>query len=151
VPTSIYRINSAIILTAGSGGVNASDITIRDAGGGTTRAIIPAGFGITRQSIFTVPAGNTLQIISQIFSINRSGGGAQRFATFQTFFQTSAGVHRLPLELSISDQNPYRHDGVPGITVPEKTDFCHRCAVVSNDNTNVSGGWLGVMRLNTLI
>lgn len=151
VPTQLYRINQSLIMSAGSDGTNAGDITIRDAGAGATRAIIPAGFGITRQSVFTVPAGYTLQVISQLFSINRTGGGGGRYATLQTFIRNAVtGMFRLPLELSISDQNPYRHDGVPGLVLPEKTDFCHRCAVVSTNATNVSGGWLGIMRLNTL-
>jgi hypothetical protein len=151
LPTQLFRINGALILSAGSGGTNAADLTVRDSGGGTTRALIPAGFGITRQSIFTVPAGYTLQIISQIFSINRSGGGATKYATVQNFIKNAAtGMFRLPLEIGFSDQNPYRHDGIPGVTLGEKTDYCHRCAVVSANGTNVSAGWLGVMRLNTL-
>ena len=151
VPTSLFRVNTFLMASAGSAGINAGDILIRDAGAGTTRAVIPAGYGNARQSVFTVPAGNTLQIISQVFSINRSGGGTERYATLQTFIRNAVtGMYRLPFEVSVSDQFPYRHDGAPGITLTEKTDFCHRCAVVNVNATNVTAGWLGVMRLNTL-
>jgi len=149
IPTSLYRINGALIMSAGTGKVNAADITIRDAGAGTTRCVIPAGYGITRQSIYTVPAGHTLQIISQLFCVNRQAG-VGRFATFATFVQTSAGIYRMPLELSIGDEPPYRHDGAPGLMLPEKTDFCHRCTAVSADNTDITAAWLGVLKDNTV-
>jgi hypothetical protein len=145
--TPLYRINSALITSAGSGKTNAGSITIRDAGGGTTRALIPAGYGITRQSQFTVPRGWTLQVISQLFGFNRSSASA-RSATFATFIQSSSGMYRMPLEITVGDDQPYRHDGIPGITIPEKTDFGYRCTYVSNDNSDLTGAWLGVMKRN---
>lgn len=149
IPTSLFRVNSALIASAGSGKVNAGDLTIRDAGAGTTRAIIPLGYGITRQSAYTVPAGSTLQIISQFFGFNEVAGG-NKFARFATYIQSPSGFYRLPLELAIGDEPPYRHDGIPGLILPEKTDFALRCTAVSNDNTNLTAAWLGVQRLNTV-
>lgn len=150
IPTQKLRVQSALIMSAGSGKVNAGDILVRDAGGGTTRAIIPAGYGVTRQSQFTVPAGWTLQVLSILMCFNRiaSGAGA-RFATFATFVQSNVGFYRLPLEVTIGDEPPYRHDGIPGITVAEKNDFCMRCTIVSDSNSDITAGWLGVMRKNT--
>jgi len=148
VPSQVLRINSALIASAGSGKINAGDIVIRDAGAGTTRAVIPAGYGITRQSQFTVPAGWTLQVISILLCFNRVAASS-RFGTFATFFQSSAGFYRMPLEITISDDSPYRHDGIPGITVTEKTDFGMRCTFVSNDNSDATAAWLGIMRKNT--
>jgi hypothetical protein len=148
IPISLFRINAALIASAGTGKVNAGELTIRDAGAGTTRAIIPLGYGITKQSIFTVPAGFTLQVISQFFGFN-SVTKDSRFAKFATFVQSPNGFYRLPLELATSDAFPYRHDGEPGLILPEKTDFCLRCTAVSDDNSNVTAAWLGVMRSNT--
>lgn len=150
IPISLFRVNTAMIMSAGTGKVNAGDISIRDTGGGTVRAILPAGYGITRQSSFTVPAGNTLQILSQFFGFNEVAGG-NKFARFATFIQSSAGVYRMPLELAIGDEPPYRHDGSPGLTIPEKTDFCHRCTAISNDNSSVTAAWLGIMRVNGVV
>lgn len=147
IPTQLLRINSALIMSAGSGKVNAGDILVRDAGGGTTRAVIPAGYGITRQAQFTVPAGWTLQVVSMLFCFNRVSGGA-RFATFAIFIQSSSGFYRMPLELTIGDEPPYRHDGIPGLTIPEKNDFSIRCNYSSNDNADITSGWLGIMRKN---
>lgn len=149
IPTSLFRINSALLMSAGTGKINAGDLTIRDAGAGATRAIIPLGYGITRQSIYTVPAGSTLQIISQFFGFNEVAGG-NKFARFATYIQSPNGFYRLPLELAIGDEPPYRHDGIPGIILNEKTDFALRCTAVSNDNTNLTAAWLGVQRLNTV-
>lgn len=150
LPTQLIRINSALIMSAGSGKINAGNILVRDSGGGTTRAIIPASYGITRQSQFTVPAGWTLQIVSILMCFNRlASGAAARSATLATFIQSNLGFYRLPLEITIGDEPPYRHDGVPGIAVAEKNDFCMRCTVVSDNNSDITAGWLGVMRKNT--
>lgn len=148
LPTPLLRVNSVFIMSAGSGKVNAGDILIRDAGAGTTRAIVPAGYGITRQSQFTVPAGWTLQVVSMLFCFNRASAGA-RFATFATYIQSQQGFYRMPLEITIGDEPPYRHDGIPGLVITEKTDFSLRCNFTSNDNADITAGWLGVMRKNS--
>lgn len=145
IPTQLFRINSAVILTSGSGQVNAGTLTIQDAGAGTARAIIPLGYGITKQSQFTVRAGYTLQIISSFFNVQRQG--TEPGATVSTWARTSNGTYRMALELTVSG-NPYRHDGIPGIIVPEKTDFGFRCTAVKSNNTDITAAWLGIMRAN---
>lgn len=153
VPTPCYRINTFIITSAGSGGVNAGDIIIRDAGGGTVRGIIPTGLGTAQQSNYTVPAGWTLQIVSQLFALVKNQGGGVRYADIATFMQfpasASGSFYRLPVTYSVSDSGPYRHDGLPGIVLTEKTDFILRVRSVSANGTGVSASWLGVMRNNT--
>lgn len=147
------RINSAITTTKGSGApavraVNVGDIIIRDAGGGTVRAIIPAGKGILRQCVYTTPAGYSLQIVSQYIGFNRgTGGGTTRYLTVSGYIQNSSGVARLPLDLSCNGES-YRHDGIPGITIPEKTDFALEVIAVSADNSDVTAAFLGVLIRN---
>ena len=143
VGTQFFRINSALVASAGSGKVNAGDLTIRDAGAGTTRAIIPAAYGITRQSQYTVAANNTLQIHSMFFCINRPT--SVRDATVATYVQTPAMIYRMPLEISVNG-SPYRHEGLPGIILPEKTDFGLRCTYVSSTNTDITSAWLGILK-----
>lgn len=150
IPTALFRINSALIMSAGTGKVNAGDINIRDVVGGTIRAIIPLGYGLTRQSIYTVPAGKTLSIHSQFFN-NIRAGGTIRDTTIANFIQSPNGFYRLPLELDV-DGNPYRHDGTPGIILPEKTDYAHRVMFTSAANdTNVTSAILGVLFDNTTL
>lgn len=150
------RINSGVTTTKGSGApavgaVNAGDIIIRDSGGGTTRAIIPAGKGILRQAVFTVPVGYSLQIVSQYISFNRgTGGGATRYLTVTGYIQNSLGVARRPLDLSCNGE-AYRHDGIPGIVLPEKTDFALEVIAVSADNSDITGAFLGILVKNELI
>jgi hypothetical protein len=148
IPVQLFRINSATVLSAGTGKTNAGDITFRDLGGGTTRAIVPALYGITRQSAFTVPLGYVMQIVGQVFSLNRLAAAAH--ATIANYIQTPTGVYRMPFEIGISDALPYLHDGLPGPVLPEKTDFVYRCNQVGANNTDITAGFLAVMRLNGL-
>jgi hypothetical protein len=150
------RVNAGLTTVKGSGAVavgavNAGDISIRDSGAGTTRAIIPATKGVLRQAVFTVPAGYTLQIISQYLAFNRgTGGGATRYLTITGYIQNSSGVTRRPLDLSC-DGEAYRHDGIPGITLPEKTDFAMEVIAISADNSDITGAFLGILMKNDLV
>jgi len=155
VPISVSpkRINGSQISSKGSGAPafrasNVGTISIRDAGGGTVRAIIPAGKGITRQCIYTVPLGFTLQIISTLFSVNRVTASNQ-FFTFSSGVQTSTGLIRYPFDVSIGDEPPYRHDGIPGITLPQGVDFCWRNTFASASR-DLSAGILAILRDNSL-
>lgn len=156
IPGSWYRVNGGITTTKGSGApvtraTNAGDILIRDAGGGTVRAIMPAGKGILRQAVFTTEAGYTLQVLSHYIGFNRgTGGGATRYLTVSNFIQNSSGVSRTPLDLSCNGES-YRHDGIPGVIIPEKTDYALDVAAVSADNSDVTGAFLGVLVKNELI
>lgn len=149
LPRQAFRNQAGLITSAGSGKTNAGDIILRDAGGGTVRAIIPAGYGITRQSIFTVPAGFTLSINSTLFAITKAGG-VDKNVTMTNYIQSPAGFYRMPLEVSISQTAPYRHDGLPGIILAEKTDFALRVVEASSDNVSVTGAFLGVLKANTM-
>lgn len=153
-----FRINGGITTTKGSGApatraFNIGDIIIRDSGGGTTRAIIPAGKGITRQAVFTVEAGYTLQILSHYIALNRgTGGGAgvTKFLSVSNFIQSTTGISRTPLDISC-DGEPYRHDGVPGVVIPEKTDYSLEAISVSADNSDVTAAFLGLLMKNDLV
>lgn len=153
---SWFRINSGLTTTKGSGApairaVNVGDIIIRDAGGGTVRAVIPTGKGITRQAVFTVEAGYTLQILSHYIGFNRGTGvGNVRYMTVSNFIQNSSGVSRSPLDLSC-DGEPYRHDGIPGVVIPEKTDYAIDVVAVSADNSDITAAFLGILVKNDII
>lgn len=148
LPTNLLRINTALIMSAGSGETNAGDISIRRVSGGTVQAIVPAGYGITRQAVYTVPAGFTLQITSILLSFNEVAGG-NKFARFATFVRNPvSGLYRMPLEIAIGDEPPYRHDGEPGIPGAEKTDIAIRCTAVSTANLNLTAAFLGILKAN---
>lgn len=150
IPTPLLRVNSAILMTAGSNEVNIGNITIRDTATVTARAYLQAGSGITRSSIYTVPNGYTLVINSMVFTINRAANANDAIEVV-THLRASTGVYREPLILGIDVRNvPYRHDGEPGITVVQKSDFSLRVNFTQNNSVNVTAGWLGILIKNTL-
>lgn len=150
VPTvnTFIAINSGAVLTSGSAHGNVGDIQIRDIGGGTVRNIIDAVYGTMRQSVFTVPAGHTLSVISTFGCINRTAAGGQtNYITMATGQRLLNGTIRLPLEYTFSSVNPYRHDARPGIITTEKNSFFLRCTAQSAA-VDLTGAWLGVLKKN---
>lgn len=148
IPLACLRVNGLALLTAGTGRINAGTVTVRDLGAGTTRSIMPIGYGVARQSVYTVPAGYTLQVISIYIAGLLNSGVATNFDV-STFLQASAGGrYILPITIATGTSGVYRHDAEPGIVVTEKTDFALRVTNVNLDNTAVTGAWLGVMTKN---
>lgn len=150
VPTQIFRINSVLIMSAGTTKVNVGDINVRDSGGGTVRAQVPAGYGISRQAIYTVPVAHTLSVHSVLFAQTKTGG-VERNITMATFFQSPNGFYRMPLEVSVSQSVPYRHEGIPGIILTEKTDFAVRVTAASSSDSSVTAAFLGTLYANTTL
>lgn len=148
IPIPLLRINAVIVLAAGSVGVNVGDINVRDAGGGTIRAMIPAGYGTTRQSQYTVPAGQTLCITSLLFSINRPT--STRDATVATYARPMGGAFIMALELSVAS-DPFLYQSELGIPLAEKTDFGLRCNYVSTSNTDLTAAWTGVLHRSDVL
>lgn len=148
IPLACLRVNGLALISAGTGRINAGDISVRDAGGGTVRSIMPLGYGVARQSIFTVPAGYTLQVTS-IYIAGLTAGGAATNFDVSTFLQASnGGRYILPITITTGSGGVYRHDSTPGIVVGEKVDFALRITAVNVSNTQATGAWLGLMVKN---
>lgn len=141
-----FRINEVRIRTAGSTRVNAGDINIRDVSGGTIRAIVPTGFGLSRSSGYTPPAGYTLLITNYIFCINRPS--TQRDATLVARFRDNTGAYFFNASEVSVDGNPFQRLQTPPAPVPEKTDFIFRCTYASANGTDITAAWTGVLRAN---
>lgn len=78
-----YRINNMIGLTAGSGTVNAGDVTIQTTVGAVVVAFMPVGYGRDQSCRYTVPAGYQLWPIEGYASImDLVGGGVCAFQLF---------------------------------------------------------------------
>lgn len=69
--TSVYRI---AVITSGSGNINAGNITATAVTSATVQAHVPAGYGITQQMIFVVPAGYNAYINTIDFSAVKVAG-----------------------------------------------------------------------------
>lgn len=150
LPRQYFRINQIMVLTAGSTESNVGTITLRDDGGGTTRGLIMPANGISRQAVYTVPANHTLSVHSLFASLNRSNAIAKDI-TIAFSFRSFAGVRRQTLEFSISNNGPYRHDGIPGIIMTEKTDFSLRTVYTGSNDVDVTGAFLGILINNDIL
>lgn len=69
--TDAFRFRRALVLTAGSGAINAGDITIRPSGGGDTRGQIKAGNGNSLDGHYTVPANKAAYLKFVYTNINK--------------------------------------------------------------------------------
>ena len=144
VPQNINRINLGLCSgVPGSNETNVGTITIRDAVGGIVRAIIPAGFGITRHSGFTVPANHQVQVLTMVMSINEPT--STRDASISTWVRPFQSPYRMAFETTI-DGNPFLVRSNPGFILNEKTDFQFRVNNVSNMGTDISAGFLGILK-----
>ena len=79
--TDIFRINRLRALTMGTGGVSAGTINVYNLSTATIYSIIQPGYTISRDSIYTVPAGKNLFITSATFGITKASttGNAATF------------------------------------------------------------------------
>ena len=147
IPTPIFRINRVIIASAGTGKVNAGDISVRDVVGGTVRGMILTGRGLGMQSQYTVPAGYRLLVNETTFCINRPT--TTRDATIAAYvsFPTS-GTYILGDDFTVNG-HAFTHVQYPGYGLPEKTDFGMRCLYVSATNTDLTASWVGILKLMT--
>lgn len=141
---SAFRINSAVnaIVTPTTGTqLNVGTITIRDAGGGTVRAIILPGAGTLQQAIYTVPAGFNMVIHSVEVQILSSAGGTARGADFALIFRRTNGNAIKPRKLACTDVQPAVIEARTGILVPEKNDFLISCIYTSNNAMTVGASF----------
>lgn len=151
LPTNAIRINTFVVATVGTyGGNNLGNISIRAAGGaGATYAYMPIGAGIHRTSLYTVPTGFSYDQVSLFICINRTDT-VDRYGKFSLCIQNQAGRLIKGLILSVGTAAPYRHeaDGMPVNTFAAGTDVWLRCEAVNNNNTDVTGGYVGIQRTN---
>ena len=151
LPIQFYRINSARVVAAGSGRKNTVNILIRDAGGGTTRAIILAGKGVARQAAFTTPLGFTLEISNILLVVDNSSGSTARNASFETYFAPPAPAPAIyPLPIGNSNGQPYNHIVDPPIASAQLTDFDLPVYNVTANATIITAGWNGILKRNSL-
>lgn len=138
IGTALFlRVNSVEVLTAGSGGTNAGNITVRDSVAGTTRNYIAAGRGRSESAFFTVPAGKILLLGAWIASATVAGAGSE--TQVDVMERRNAGsVNAFHVAWSMivtsSFESPFR---IPH-RFPEKTDVEFRVTEVANSNTVVA-------------
>ena len=145
----ILRINSGVVLAAGTSRSNVGALTIRVAGGGAVRGQIPAGYSVLQQVTYCVPVGMQLQVLTMV--IGQGMGGAQEGIIWAPVVRNIvSGVERMPfsLPLDIRSANPYKHtlghEG-PIVVIPAKSEFSMRVLSVGASNTPVHAALLGLL------
>lgn len=153
IPNTWLRINSArgtmVTPNGNTTQFSVGTVSIRDAGGGTVRGIIPAGEGIMSQTLYTVPAGFTLVLHSVELQITSSAGGGQTRGTDAVLiFRNSNGFATASRKISTTDVAPYPLQASTYIPVLEKVDFWMRCTYTSANTMVVGGAWEGQLFKN---
>lgn len=150
--TSLWRrVYRATVIFAGSGQVNAGNITITNTTSGQTMAQILADFGVTQDSHYMVPAGYTGFLISMETSVYRtSGGSGSKSAEITGKFYNVLGNMVLNLGVvSVSSGTVYRKFDAPA-RIPEKSEYWYTATAASN-GTAASVRWNMLMIKNTLL
>lgn len=70
--SEFLRVNYAVVTSSGSGNTNAGVIDIHDTTNGNTQASIPAGASISKETHYTVPAGENLLLSGANFNVTGS-------------------------------------------------------------------------------
>lgn len=138
--SQFIRVHTARVVTAGSGGVNAGQITVRHS---TTTTnvflVLPVGGNQSYNSGYTVPAGKTAYLVRVHADIRDSGTTAT--ADIAVWIREFGGVARLRRPYAISTGS--RVDDVisGGISLPEKTDIILRVNYASANNLVCAAGY----------
>lgn len=111
---NILRVNRFHVMTAGTGGVAAGNITIKNVAQTITYGQISTGLNSQRQVIYTVPAGKNLYITAWKYHVGASATG--KYAEFLLRAQTSDD-NELTAVFHIKDESSYV-DGGTTIVLP---------------------------------
>lgn len=115
IPGSHRVINSATVLTTGSGGKPSQPLVIQVAGGGAPRGYVGTE-GVLNQARFTVPTGYRLDLHSALLGLRTEGTQAQS-VVFTNVTTDPQGRQLAPLRIPVcvGGQNPYVHEIVSGL------------------------------------
>ena len=82
---AFLRVNTIIILTAGSSTWNEGVITAKASSAGTTQQQVGATDSISKSSHYTVPAGKTLHVMRLEFNCSKNAGGTAPVVEFHAY------------------------------------------------------------------
>ena len=134
---SYLRVNLMTTTSAGSGGQNAGDLTLRVAGGGTTQSIARAGYGFGRQAVYTVADNTSLFCGSFNFTV-LTPNNTIFSAVFGIQQVSGTGNRRIPIEFQVTSNVPYLHLTQFGLSFAARTTVILRVTTTGQNNTNVT-------------
>lgn len=144
IPTSLFRIFDAWIVTAGSNGANVGNVTVRTLGGaGTNYARMLAGYGDLRQAARCVPAGYDAVILTLGLTPQQPTNTTDFRISLWTR-NVSTGAVDVPQELG-SSVGSFQLDSVDYL-VPGGSDVSLKVAYTSGANLPIEAGFSMMLR-----
>jgi hypothetical protein len=140
---SYIRVNSLTIATAGSGGVNAGDVTLRVTGAGATQAIARANYGFAKSAIYTVPTGFQLLVTDLLFGV--AGNGNSVNVAFSFTRVTPAGLITTTNEYNANPSAPIQRLPDMGGPVMAQTSLTMRITAVGGAPTGAFAAFEGYL------
>ena len=142
---SFTMINRMIIRAAGSGGVNAGDITATAADDATVTAQITGGNNQTLMAIYMVPAEKVLFLRDYYATINNAGGAAGDCDIYM-YIKPFGEVFQVKSIMGLTDGSTTHADQKfsPNMRVEPKSIIKMNALVTANDE-NISAGFDGVL------
>ena len=139
------RVFRAYVVTAGTSGTAAGDISIRQTSGGTIMAQIPVGANQTLMSIYTVPAGKTLYMTEVTLSsgVTPGNGQATDHSIFKMKIRPFGCVFRTELQKHVIETIKDQYN-IP-LAVAQKSDIVMTAQMVGTSNVQVSGIFQGYL------
>lgn len=145
-PTNILRINSFHCSSAGTGGVSAGNISLKNTGATITYGYMSAGDNYARQAIFTVPAGYYGYVSHWQASMGAASGS--HFTQVDIFATQHDGNYTAGLFLPVDTvgllNNSFSTTLPIPIRIPPMTDVkMSAISDASNANAVVNGAVMG--------
>jgi len=138
---SYLRICMAQVVTAGTGGKNAGNISIKNNADTNTLAYIPIGENETHMALCTVPAGQRFIMLA------RQGGElAAKVSHILFYIREYGSVWQLRRDIVVKDSHFYVRMAMPWI-IPEKADLEVRATATAGAGI-VFGGFAGFYEEN---
>lgn len=111
------------------------------------RAVIKNGNNQTLMMIYTVPANRTLYYLQGFIAISRAQVTTSADFTLRT--RVPGGIFQVKRRISLVSQGSshWIADYPSPRVIPSKTDIVFRCDAVSANNTGVSGGFSGYLKI----
>lgn len=144
---SYLRVNSLMIASAGSGGVNAGDVTLRVTGAGATQAIARALYGYAKSAIYTVPTGFTLLVTDLLFGV--AGNGNSVNVVFSFTRVTAAGLITTSNEYNVNPSAPIQRLPDMAAPVTAQTSLTTRITATGGAPTGAYAAFEGFLVDNT--
>jgi hypothetical protein len=142
VSSDWFRVNRMYNITAGTGGVNAGNITCSI--GGDTQAYVEANQGQTHQTHYTVPRAHTLVITGFHYSVGRMGNTDLQVWSQVKFFNGGTGNEAWrTLDDTFMFENNFDNDH-DVFLIPEKCEIRQR-VVATTTNAEIACTYSGYL------